>query len=103
MEGKRRGKEEEKEKERMPMMTLDRREASFVLHPVEEPSNTMNLFFSLLFCALKNSRISFPSLKHSSCIISMLFPAVCCAGGRGRLTPPRTSEVETLRCQTLQC
>lgn len=40
MEGRRRkrGKEREKrrnEKEKMPMMTLDRREASFVLHPVE--------------------------------------------------------------------
>lgn len=31
----RRRKKEENEKERMPMMTLDRREASFVLHPVE--------------------------------------------------------------------
>lgn len=67
----------------MPMMTLDRREASFVLLPVEQPSQTMNLFSPLLFSALKNSRISFP------CRVAVLLPAVGNVERRRDLTFPQ--------------
>jgi hypothetical protein len=52
-EEERRGRRRKGRKRKNVMMTLDRREASFVLHPVEQPSKTMNLFFSLLFFAIK--------------------------------------------------